>query len=498
ALRPAETDLVLLPEYATTPGLVDREVLRRFATDEGKHFVELICDEARRLGSIVVLGAAVESGGHWFNRTLVVASTGDLAGHYDKRHLTAVEEEHLGMTAGATPIVMGIAGLRLGFAVCFDVYFPEHFEALAACAPDVVLSPSYQRSESAERNRLLACCRALDTGAWFVRASYAMGTPGVGGHGLIAAPDGTLVDDAGDDEGVLSCVIDPDQRFRKPASHGENEIEHRGLIETHRRPWGYRPLPDRTAAVEGLSFPRLCAHRGLSHVCPENTIPAFAAAIALPGVAEIELDVWLSRDGVPVVCHDPSLERTTDGEGTVVDLDWPTIRSCDAGVRLSEAWAGVPIPRLEEVLDLTAGRVFLNLHIKAPGEDGALVRLVGDLLRERCLTGLGYIAGEEDVLAAAKRWAPDLERACLAHQSDPPCLISTAIQYECTRLQFFRNVEEDHIRQAHDAGLLCNLFWADEPEDARRYADMGIDVILTNQAHQLVGELPPRPGVASC
>jgi len=205
------------------------------------------------------------------------------------------------------------------------------------------------------------------------------------------------------------------------------------------------------------------------------------------------LDVWLSRDGVPVVCHDPNLDRTTDGTGTVVDLDWSAIRSFDAGARLSDAWRGTPIPRLEEVLDLTAGRVFLNLHIKAPGPDGVLVRLVGDLLRERGLTQLGYIAGEEDVLEAAQQWAPDVERACLAHQREQERLIATAIRYKCTRLQFFRNVEAHHVRQAHDEGLLCNLFWSDEVDDARQYAEMGIDVILTNDAHQLAGTLAPVP-----
>lgn len=491
SLSPATTDLVLLPEYATTPGLEDRETLRQFAAGAGEGFVAQVRDEARRLESVVVLGAAVESGGHWFNRVLVIAPSGELAAHYDKRHLTDIEAQQLGMTAGATPLVVDVAGMRLGFAVCFDAYFPEHFEAIAAGRPDLILSPSYQRSEDAERLRLLGCCRALDAGAWFARASYAMGTPGKGGHSLVAAPDGTLLADAGVTEGVLACVIDFGCNFRKPASHGCVEVEHRQLIEEHRRSSGYRPFIDRSDAVQRSSYPRLCAHRGLSHACPENTIPAFAAAIAVPGVAEIELDVWLSRDGVPVVCHDPNLDRTTDGTGTVVDLNWSVIRSFDAGARLSDAWRGIPVPRLEEVLDLTAGRVFLNLHIKAPGRDGALVRLVGDLLRERCLTQLGYIAGEEDVLEAAQEWVPDVERACLAHQREPERLIATAIRYECTRLQFFRNVEAHNIRQAHDAGLLCNLFWADEVDDACRYAEMGIDVILTNKAHQLGASWPP-------
>lgn len=230
---------------------------------------------------------------------------------------------------------------------------------------------------------------------------------------------------------------------------------------------------------------KICAHRGLSHACPENTLPAFASAMAL-GVDEIEFDLWLSADGVAVVCHDPKLDRTTDGTGVVTEMDWAEIRSVDAGVKMGELWAGVRVPRLEEVLELADG-VGLNIHIKDPGPDGRLVQMTCDQILERRLQGRAYIAGVEDVLSAARDYEPKVVRCCLAGQTTPDEQIDRAIEYGCARLQFGRKVTEADAARAHEVGLINNLFWSDEPEDAASYVAAGIDVVLTNRANLLVG-----------
>ena len=229
----------------------------------------------------------------------------------------------------------------------------------------------------------------------------------------------------------------------------------------------------------------VCAHRGLSHACPENTLPAFAAAIAL-GVDEIEFDLWLSQDGVPVVCHDPKLDRTTNLSGVVPEMEWDEIRQADAGVNTGELWVGIPVPRLEAVLD-QAGDTGLNIHIKDPGPDGKLVQITCDQIRERGLRDRAYIAGIEDVLSAARGYAPEVTRCCLAGQNTPDEQVDLAIEYGCQRLQFNRKVTEPDAKRAHDLGLINNLFWSDGLEDAKRYVDMGIDVVLTNRANLILG-----------
>lgn len=485
-LNPGENDLVLLPEYANAPGLGSRRVVRQFAESQGAVFLQEVAASAKRLRSLVVLAGVVQSEARFFNRSMVFDATGKLVFTYDKIHLTDVETNELGLTSGSTLTVFQHGRIRFGFATCFDLYFPEHFEVLAAQHADIVLCPSYQRSESVERINFIAQVRALDSGTYLVRSSYSTGDPRVGGHSLVASPAGELLVDAGNDEGVVVAELDPQRKFIKPASHGQQAVDHRTLIESHRRPAVYRERAERAQSVAVSPFPRLCAHRGLSQACPENTLPAFAAAIA-SGAHEIEFDLRTSRDGIPVVCHDESVDRTTNGRGKVADLSWEDIRRLDAGIRFGEVWRGVRMPRFEEVLELTDGLVGLNIHISGVGPDGSTIKRVCDLVHQHALTDIAYVAlGSETSLQIACKYAPHVSRACLAAQEDSSESIVIAERYACQRIQFGRQVTKEQIRQAHETGLICNLFWSDAPEDGMRYVRNGIDVILTNCAHTMI------------
>ncbi|MGI6381262.1 MAG: glycerophosphodiester phosphodiesterase [Anaerolineae bacterium] len=238
--------------------------------------------------------------------------------------------------------------------------------------------------------------------------------------------------------------------------------------------------------LSDIGYPRLCAHRGLSACCPENTLPALAAAMGV-GVPEIELDLWRTSDGVLAVCHDPSVDRTTDGHGAISELTWDELCALDAGAGWGDDWRGTPIPRFEQVLALLGGRAVLNLHVKETGLAGATVHQVCDLLCQKGLVEAAYIAGDEAVLAAAQSYAPEVPRACLGLQADPDAQIELALRYACQRLQFGRHVTPAQIARAHEGGLICNLFWSDDPDEARAYVQRGIDVILTNSAQRLAG-----------
>jgi len=118
------------------------------------------------------------------------------------------------------------------------------------------------------------------------------------------------------------------------------------------------------------------AHRGASARSPENTLAAFFAALE-DGADGIELDIQLTRDGVPVVLHDATLDRTTDGRGRLNRWLLRDLRRLDAGSWFDDRFAGEPVPLLEEVLSLFGGRLRLNLELK----DGAAARPVLDLVR---------------------------------------------------------------------------------------------------------------------
>ena len=98
------------------------------------------------------------------------------------------------------------------------------------------------------------------------------------------------------------------------------------------------------------------AHRGVSAHAPENTLPAFAAALEMP-VEGIELDVHLTADGVAVVCHDERIDRTSDGSGSIADMTLGELRAFDFSQVEGKdfaAFASCRIPTLDEVLALAA------------------------------------------------------------------------------------------------------------------------------------------------
>lgn len=234
-LQPEEAELILLPEYSTTPGMNDRTLLRQFAISEGESFIRFVSEQAARLQSSIIFSAAVLSESKWFNRTHVFDSTGTLVYTYDKVHLTDFEKNGLALTPGLLPGVYQLGSIKLGFCTCFDFYFPEYFLTFASENVDLILCPSYQRSESSDRIRSISQVRALDSGCYLIRSSFAMDRAGFGGCSLIAAPDGSILEDAGDEVSLLTLELDPKRKFVKPASFGQPDIEHQALIENRRK-----------------------------------------------------------------------------------------------------------------------------------------------------------------------------------------------------------------------------------------------------------------------
>lgn len=139
------------------------------------------------------------------------------------------------------------------------------------------------------------------------------------------------------------------------------------------------------------------AHRGWSGKAPENTMTAIRLALAEPAIKAMEIDVQLTRDGVPVLIHDFTLERTTNGCGLVMDHTLAELRELDAGSWFGDKFAGERIPTLEEVLIAVKGRSMLNIELKAtsdmyPGIAEKVLALVEKLgmKQEVCLTSFDH------------------------------------------------------------------------------------------------------------
>ena len=156
------------------------------------------------------------------------------------------------------------------------------------------------------------------------------------------------------------------------------------------------------AAEEYFSYPRprLYGHRGAAGVAPENTLPSFERAVH-DGAGYLELDVHATRDGVVVVIHDPTLERTTDGAGAVRDLTLQELRRFDAGFRFEHGGAhpfrgrGVRVPALEELLDAFP-TMPLNIEIKQA--EPAIESRVVALLERKGAAARTLLAAESDAI----------------------------------------------------------------------------------------------------
>ena len=115
--------------------------------------------------------------------------------------------------------------------------------------------------------------------------------------------------------------------------------------------------------LDQLERPVIFAHRGASANAPENTFAAFELAVRM-GAEAIELDSMLSQDGIPVVIHDHTLERTTNGHGLVSSQDLSDLIKLDAGSWFSETFKGEQVPLLREVLERFSHNILINIELK--------------------------------------------------------------------------------------------------------------------------------------
>src|SRR5438046_1457673 len=131
-----------------------------------------------------------------------------------------------------------------------------------------------------------------------------------------------------------------------------------------------------------IRLPSVIGHRGAAARAPENTLAGLRVAKQL-GCSWVEFDARLTADGVLVLCHDPRLERTTDGSGLISMLSLASVRDCDAGSRFAADFAGERVPTLAAALRLAAELgLGCNIEIKADrGREYATGAAVAAMLR---------------------------------------------------------------------------------------------------------------------
>jgi glycerophosphoryl diester phosphodiesterase len=246
---------------------------------------------------------------------------------------------------------------------------------------------------------------------------------------------------------------------------------------------------------------RVFAHRGGSALAPENTLAAFELGLRA-GADGLELDVHLSADRVPVVVHDATLDRTTDGTGPVAALTAAELARVDAGCRFMDARGGFPfrgqrfgVPTLREVLLRHRG-VPIIIEMKIDSEE--MAARVADDLRAAGAEGTACAAGSGRVSAAAIRRALPHVASSASHAEVRMALYRSWAGWPATRPPFggfqvpehagrIRIVSPRFIRHAHNAGLEVQVWTVDVEADMRRLLAWGADALITNRPDLAAG-----------
>ena len=223
--------------------------------------------------------------------------------------------------------------------------------------------------------------------------------------------------------------------------------------------------------------PRILAHRGGGSLAPENTLGAIRLGAKL-GFKGVEFDVMLAGDGTPVLIHDETLERTTNGRGAVSTTPYVALAKLNAG-------NGEPVPSFEQAARLCRELgLWANVEIKpakgherATGE--AVAKMASELWRGAALQPL-LSSFSFEALARAREAAPALARGFLVGKV-PPDWAARLDELQCAALHTnYKHLVQATADQVRAAGYAILVYTVNEPQDARRLLGWGVDCVVTD------------------
>ncbi len=486
-------DLIVLPEACDIPCLAGSKSDADASSQKyNKTFFEAAVQTAKRCHAMLFFNARSREESGERNTTYAIDRQGNLVGKYFKQHLTPGEVSKIRLDSDYTfefsePTVIEMEGLRFGFLTCYDFYFYEAYANMARQNLDIVIGCSHQRSDTHEALQIMSQFLAYNTNAYVIRSSVSMDeNSNIGGASMIVAPTGKVLANLYSKVGMASVELDPREKYYKPAGFGNPPAAHYEYIEQGRRPWKYRPAGSAIVRHDDLMpYPRVCAHRGFNTIAPENSLPAFGAAVAM-GAEEIEFDLWFTKDGEVVSIHDSTLDRVSDGTGKVWEYTLEELRKLDFGAKCGNAFQGMRIPTFEEILKKFACHCVMNIHLKTAGEQPEYLDKVVQLIKKYdCEKYVYFMSGDDALLARLQTEYPHISRCCGGGKGRWE-IVERAVSFGCKKLQFVKGYfNEEMVKRAHENGIICNVFWSDDPEETEEYLKMGIDVILTNDYHSI-------------
>lgn len=227
----------------------------------------------------------------------------------------------------------------------------------------------------------------------------------------------------------------------------------------------------------------IIAHRGDSSTAPENTMPAIMSATSA-GAKYFEIDLRMSQDGIPIVIHDKTVNRTTDGAGVVAEMTIDDLRTLDAGAWFSDSFADTAIPTLEEVLAHAASSG-TDIVIEYKGTwTQADVRTTVDMIEVAGLNGRVIAQSfSAKTVANVSEVAPGLPVGWLTETINAS-IIDTALKIGADAVNP-RHASVQSVALAHRAELGVFVWTHDADPDWETLTAIGVDGIITNRPQAL-------------
>ena len=248
--------------------------------------------------------------------------------------------------------------------------------------------------------------------------------------------------------------------------------------------------------------PRVIAHRGGRGLWPENTLYAFRKAADL-GVDVLEMDIRQTADGILVVLHDETVDRTTDGSGPVAALTLSQLQQLDAGYRWTpdggkthpHRGQGLTVPSLREVFSALPG-ARMNLEIKT--RDAALSKPLCELVREHRMEHRVVVASfGQDAMDTFRSACPGVATAATAEEArqlfrltalflDPLFKPRAEALQVPERLGNLEVLTPGFVRAARRLNLKIDVWTVNEPEDLKRLIALPVDGIMTDYPDRML------------
>jgi glycerophosphoryl diester phosphodiesterase len=237
-----------------------------------------------------------------------------------------------------------------------------------------------------------------------------------------------------------------------------------------------------------LMPPLIIAHRGDSAHRPENTLASFASALEV-GAEVIELDVHLTRDGHAVVIHDPTVDRTTDGTGRIVDHTLAEMRRLSAGYpsRFASEYAGERVSTLAEALNFLRGRCRVMIEIKPDAvtedaEAGIEAVTVAEVRKAKMDRDVALISFSRRALLRCRTQAAEILRGHLFFEGEPGDVIAGAREIGSELVMPHKSMLSPDLRdRGREAGLKVATWVIDDPLELQSLAHYDLYGVGSNR-----------------